>query len=116
MSRVFALMLALFLSANLPLAANAPEPEDPGLRSAGELALRLTADYVGVPEEQLRLQSVQAVQWQDSSLGCPRPGRRYLPSAINGYKAVVSHGARDYAVHMADGRGTVCEGVLREGP
>lgn len=92
------------------------EGEDPALKKAGNLALRITADYVGVPEDQLRLQSVEPVQWQDSSLGCPKPGRRYLPSVINGYKAMVSHGGRQYAVHMADGKGSVCEGVLREGP
>ncbi|PCO05275.1 hypothetical protein AWR36_011175 [Microbulbifer flavimaris] len=89
---------------------------NPALKKAGNLALRITADYVGVPQDRLRLQSVEPVQWEDSSLGCPKPGRRYLPAVIDGYKAVVSHGSRQYDVHIADGRGAVCEGVLRKGP
>ncbi|WP_237068134.1 hypothetical protein [Microbulbifer guangxiensis] len=109
------LALCLFLSL-LAARTSASEAESPASRAAGELALRIVSDYVGVPQEQLRLQSVEAVRWEDSSLGCPKPGRRYLPSVINGHRAVVAYGARDYAVHMANGSGVVCDGVLREGP
>lgn len=74
-------------------------------------ALAIAAEYLGVPEGELEIVSVQAVNWPDSSLGCPQPGRSYLQVITPGYRALVRHADREVPVHMSgrSGTGLVCE-------
>ena len=43
------------------------------------------AGQLGCPVEDIRVQSVEAVEFADSSLGVPEPGRYYLPVITPGY-------------------------------
>ncbi|WP_250460640.1 hypothetical protein [Microbulbifer litoralis] len=79
-------------------------------------ALSVAASHLQVDPSELRVVKIEAVRWEDSSLGCPKPGRRYLPSVTAGYRALVYHGEREYQVHLGQKRGLVCEGILRKGP
>lgn len=104
--------LAAILLALIPPAL-ADEREYP---EAERRALAVAAAHLEVRVEQLEVVAIEPVQWQDSSLGCPKPGRRYLPSAIAGYRVVVDHSGKKYQVHLGGKRGLVCEGILRKGP
>ena len=46
---------------------------------AVRLATRTLSEHLDVDEQSVRLDDVVAVDWPDSSLGCPEPGRSYAP-------------------------------------
>lgn len=94
----------------------APAAQEKEEDTAAQLALSIAAEHLDVSSGELNLVALEEVQWQDSSLGCPKPGRRYLPVIISGYKAVVDYSGRHYNVHIGRGKGLVCEGILRKGP
>ena len=55
-----------------------PAPNiDPQAQAAVDAALRDAATVLGVPANQLQVVQVEAVEWSDASLGCPRPGAMY---------------------------------------
>lgn len=78
-------------------------------QAVAEAALGIASEYLRVSQEALEVISVQAVDWPDSSLGCPQPGRSYLQVITPGHKALVRHGERVVPVHMAKASGFVCE-------
>lgn len=96
-----------------PGMARAGQPTD-GLEEAGQRALDIAADHLDVRADRLAVVDIEARTWTDTSLGCPKPGRRYLPSSIDGYIATIAHGSETYRVHLGNDRGLVCEGVLQE--
>lgn len=51
---------------------------------------------------------VDAVDWPDSSLGCPQPGMMYAQMIVSGYKVVLSTGGATYPVHIGSGRAVIC--------
>ncbi|UHQ54007.1 hypothetical protein [Microbulbifer sp. YPW16] len=95
--------------------ARAEQPSAPA-DEAGQRAIAIAADHLDIRADRLAVLSVEARTWTDSSLGCPKPGRRYLPGTFDGFVVTVAHGSERYRVHLGDDRGLVCEGVLREGP
>ncbi|WP_237059833.1 hypothetical protein [Microbulbifer sediminum] len=108
---VSACVAALILQSALVLA----EQPQVGAEEAKQQAITVAADYLDVRADRLAVIAIEPRTWSDSSLGCPKPGRRYLPATIEGYIATVAHGSEHYRVHLGDNRGLVCEGVLREG-
>lgn len=105
----------LLVAALFALNATAQIPNDE-YRTAKQRALQVAADHLDVSAAQLQLIDLQPAQWQDSSLGCPKPGRRYLPSIESGYRAVVRYDKQQYRVHLGENEGVVCTGVMRKGP
>ena len=63
---------------------------------AADLAQRL-----GVGVAQLEVASVDAMTWNDSSLGCPQPGQAYLPALTPGARVVLKHAGELYEYHAA---------------
>ncbi len=59
------------------------------------------AAHLGVPPEQLTLQSASAQEWPNSALGCPDADNAYLEVITPGFKMVFTNGTSDYAVHTA---------------
>lgn len=57
----------------------------------------------------LEVISLEAVEWPDESLGCPQPGMMYIQMITPGYRAVVTTGELNYAVHISGERAFVCE-------
>ena len=53
-------------------------------------------DRIEVAPEAIELVSVQAVQWSDSSLGCPKPGMNYLTVVTPGYLVILQAGGKIY--------------------
>ena len=53
---------------------------------------------------------VEAVEWRDSSLGCPEPGKAYLQVITPGYLFVLEAGGKTYEYHADRGnRVILCE-------
>jgi hypothetical protein len=67
------------------------------------------ADHLGVTRDVLRVDQVQAREWPDSSLGCPRPGFLYSQVVTPGYLIVISSGSHQLEYHADDrARVTLC--------
>jgi hypothetical protein len=55
-----------------------------------EAALADAAVHLGVARADLQVERVEAHEWGDSSLGCPRPGLQYAQVVTPGYLIVIS--------------------------
>ena len=87
--------------------------DDPEAKAV-RLATRTLSEHLGVDERSVRLDDVIAVDWRDSSLGCPEPGRMYAPVVMSGYRVTlavdpVSNDERTHRVHVAGTRAVVCD-------
>jgi hypothetical protein len=79
---------------------------DPKAQPAVEAALRDAAPQAGVAPADLRVEQVQATEWRDASLGCPRAGAMYAQVLTPGFMIVISGGGKQFEYH-ADERGRV---------
>ena len=61
------------------------------------------ASRLAVREDAVTLASIEAVDWSDSSLGCPQPGYMYLQVITPGYRIVLAADDATYAYHAAQG-------------
>lgn len=91
----------------------APEPrnDSDATPPAGieALALQTLSEYLSRPVEEIEVVSSAAIDWPDSSVGCPRPDRDYLQVITPGHYVVLRHDGKTYRVHMAKGRAFVCD-------
>ena len=81
---------------------------DPEQRDLARLAVATLAADLGVPEEQISVDSIRAVDWSDSSLGCPQPGQAYLQVITPGHRVTLRVDGAIHFVHEARGRAFVC--------
>lgn len=75
-------------------------------------AVQFVAQTLDIAPEMLYLESIEAVQWPDASLGCPQPDMVYAAVITPGYLVILSDGARTYAVHTdsrIEGEKIICE-------
>ena len=98
-------------SPSLPPEAEPEAPQDATMAVAWakkDLAARL-----GVSPEGIALVSIDAVEWRDSSLGCPQPGQMYLQVITPGYRFVLRADDATYEYHSARGadQAILCEGA-----
>jgi hypothetical protein len=77
-------------------------------RGVAMLAIDTLAAELGVPREQIELDTVRAVEWRDSSLGCPKPGVAYLDVVKAGHKVTLRVDRQIYVVHEAGNKAFVC--------
>lgn len=84
-------------------------PADPVAAQLAALVRRRLAEALDLPEERIRLTSIKPYTWTDSSLGCPAPGRDYVPVVIEGYRIEASAGGQVYVFHTDWERITPCE-------
>lgn len=73
-------------------------------QAIADLAVRLE-----VTEEAIQLLSAEAVEWSDTSLGCPQPGVMYAEVIIPGYKVVMKVEEDFYEYHSGLGRKVLCD-------
>jgi hypothetical protein len=57
----------------------------------------------------INLESVEAVQWRDSSLGCARPGRSYLTVITPGYLIMLEANGQVYEYHTSENHIVHCD-------
>ena len=58
------------------------------------------ANCKGIDKEQI---AVAAVNWPDTSLGCPEPGMVYAHVVTRGYRILLSYDGRIYEYHSDQG-------------
>jgi hypothetical protein len=95
-----------------PASAAPPVPTGPAssvpeavVRGAREAAAR----RLGVAPETVVVTGAQSVDWPDTALGCPEPGRAYAQVIVEGYRVAVSAGDRVIEVHTdGHGRAVIC--------
>jgi hypothetical protein len=81
-----------------------------GAQEVVRLAKEDLAQRLGVAVDQIQLVSVEAVDWSDTSLGCPQPGMMYAQVITPGYRVILGAGGERYEYHTDTGRFVVlCE-------
>jgi hypothetical protein len=84
-----------------------PSPDWPaGADAAVRAAINDLAARLKIAPENVQVASVQAVDWPDTSLGCPKPGMFYAQVITLGYKIVLSAEGKQVEYH-ADKKGRV---------
>ena len=81
-----------------PVTQPAPGIPDPAARLI-QLAKADLGAKLGVDIDTIRLVSYEAIDWRDSSLGCPKPGEYYLQVITPGYKVFLESGGVTYEYH-----------------
>jgi hypothetical protein len=79
-----------------------------------ELALATLSREVDLSQAQITHRRVQAVNWPDSSLGCPLPGQSYLQVITPGYLVSFSAAGESYTVHVGAGNAVICDRIAGE--
>ncbi len=76
--------------ANLP--ANQPPlaPAGQGAAHVVQMARQDMAKKLNMSLEEIREVSVEAVEWPDTSLGCPQPGMMYAQMITPGFRVVLA--------------------------
>jgi hypothetical protein len=77
-------------------------------RGVALLAIDTLASDLGIARESIEVDTVKAVEWRDSSLGCPKPGVAYLDVVTPGHKVILRVGKEIHVVHEAGNRAFRC--------
>ena len=77
----------------VPAATRTPRP------TVSELAVADLAGQLGIAAEAITVRSVEAVEWSDASLGCPKPGMMYAQVITPGYRIVLEANGQSYEYH-----------------
>ena len=80
------------------------EPE----REVARLAIDALAADLQIAKEGILVDTIRAVDWPDSSYGCPKPGRAYLTVITPGHKITLRVNGRIYVVHEAKRSAFIC--------
>jgi hypothetical protein len=87
--------------------ASSPTPDSQAAIVAVQQA---AAAQVGASPADVHVEQVEAHQWGDSSLGCPRPGLQYSQVVTDGYLIVVTAAGKTLEYHSdARGRVVLCQ-------
>lgn len=88
--------------ANLPYAA----------RRAVQMAKEDLVRRLNLSVSEISVISVEAVDWSDTSLGCPQPGMMYAQVITPGYRVVLEGEGRSYDYHTdTDSSVVLCQKV-----
>ena len=71
-------------------------------------AAAVVADELGLPISEITVDSVRAVEWPDSSIGCPQPDQAYGQVITPGHKITLRANGALHVVHEANGRAFLC--------
>jgi len=70
-----------------------------GSEDALATAIADLSEKSGVPPAQITLVSMEAVEWNDASLGCPQEGFMYAQVITPGYLIMLEAGGQEFAYH-----------------
>lgn len=91
-------------------------PLDAKTREIAALAHETLAAELSVDPARVQVDTVQAMQWGDTSLGCPAPGFGYAQVITAGYRVTLQVGGERHLVHTNTGtRAVVCKGKRSPG-
>ena len=77
-------------------------------RDVARLAIDALAADLQIAREGILVDTIRAVDWPDSSHGCPQPGRAYLTVISPGHKITLRADGQIYVVHEANRNAFVC--------
>ena len=77
-------------------------------RDVARLAIDALAADLQVAKERILVDTIRAVDWPDSSIGCPQPGHSYLQVITPGHKVTLRANGQDYVVHESHQRAFIC--------
>ena len=97
----------LTLSLLLGAVSGAMEPPNPRALAVA-LATETLARELRLEPREVRVVEVKAAEWQDSSLGCPQPGKVYTPAAVKGFRLELAAGGARWEVRVAGRNAVVC--------
>jgi hypothetical protein len=84
------------------------------------VAQRTVGLHTNIDYKQVGIVSVAAVDFSDSSLGCPQPGMAYLQVITPGHKIIAEtsgpDGTQRFDVRVAGNHGLVCENRQKQKP
>ncbi|MDX2159762.1 MAG: hypothetical protein SF162_00415 [bacterium] len=83
--------------------------DDPLVAELIFIAQRLAADETGLPTRRIRLESIEAIIWRDSSLGCPVPEQVVTQVETPGYRIVLAAGDSTFLFHTDIDRVIPCD-------
>lgn len=72
---------------------------DPTSAPMVELARQALAKELGIQVDAVKLVQLEAVEWNDGSLGCPKPGVMYLQVITPGYRVILEAQGKQYTYH-----------------
>lgn len=75
------------------------EDLEPEVAALVDRAIEDLAKTLGISADRIALESVESVQWRDSSLGCPIPGQSYLTVITPGYRIRLTTDGEVYEYH-----------------
>jgi hypothetical protein len=116
---LYILMCAALLSACANPDTAGPAPAIATDQGPEAVARRIVAEHTGTAPEDITIISVEAVEFSDSSLGCPKPDMAYLQVITPGHKVVASTAAdntRLLDVRLSGRHGFVCEPQAKSPP
>jgi hypothetical protein len=94
----------------------ASEPTDaaqaastPQAQEAVRRAKQLVAQQSKAGEETLELKRVEPQTWNDSSMGCGKPGTMALQVITEGYVVALTSQGREYRVHVSGDNAFICD-------
>jgi hypothetical protein len=67
------------------------------------------AEELGIDEAEIALVRSEAMDWQDTSLGCARSGQTYDPIVTPGYRIILAVGENRYEYHTDQQRKIRCD-------
>jgi hypothetical protein len=82
-----------------------------GAEQAVRLAQEDLAQRLGLAAKAIQLVSVEAVEWSDTSLGCPQPGMVYAQVITPGFRVVLEAKRKRYEYHTDTGQCVVLCGA-----
>lgn len=97
----------------VPHASGGPtvgEPTVPAEAAEVTLVKEDLAQRLKIPVEQIRVASIKAVDWPDTSLGCPKPDMSYAEVITPGFEIILEANGQEYTYHTGRGEYVQCEG------
>ncbi len=93
-----------------------PIPSDPTLQKLVMEAREDLAGRLAIEVDQIALVELKAVEWSDTSLGCPQPGMMYAQVITPGFLIILATEGQTYEYHADRGRVvTLCERASSSG-
>ena len=96
-------LTALLASSACENSRPTPKPIDPGT-----VARQIVAEYLSLPITDITLVSLEAQEFNDSSLDCPEPDMAYQQVVTPGQRASVEAQGRRFDVRVSGGHGKIC--------
>ncbi len=90
-----------------------PQPAAPTVGPAEPDAVALAKDdlaqRLGIPANDIKTRSFEAVNWPDASLGCPQPDMMYAQVVTPGYRIVLEARGQTYTYHTGGTTVVLCQ-------